>query len=276
MALPTRTNAVLIPFYNLGLADISGEEISWAVTACEGRLVQSVHHAGTTPLIDSVGGTFDIRKDTAAIYQTWTAATGILEVATAKLLPNTGADTDSIVGGMYEYTFVLTASNGEQIRTPEINFIIDADTSYTLTDDRIAYGDVKAIASEPLEYRTPRNVSFGWAVFESDIACSVGDGKIGFVAPAWLVSRNIVDMQVSVSTPGTTGTMDIQLRRTRAGAAVDVFSAPVTVASGAYTASNETVDIANDDIQAGDMFFLDRDTVHTSPALGLSAVVTAL
>lgn len=116
---------------------------------------------------------------------------------------------------------------------------------------------------------------FGWVVFESDVACSVGDGKAGAPAPAWAVGLNITDLQVSVATPGTGSTMEIQLRRVRAGTPVDVLTTPVSVAAGEYTAANETVDLDNDDIEAGDMFYLDRDAVHDTPAFGLSAICTA-
>jgi hypothetical protein len=68
--------------------------------------------------------------------------------------------------------------------------------------------------------------------------------------------------------------MDIQLRRVRGATAVDVLTTKVTVNSGAYTANDESVNTANDDIAAGDMFYPDVDTIHTVAALGLSVTVT--
>ena len=116
--------------------------------------------------------------------------------------------------------------------------------------------------------------SFGWVVFEGTSACAVGDGEAGFAAPAWMTSYEVVDVQASVSTPGTTGTMDLTVRRVRAGAAVNVTATPVTVDSGAFTANDSVIDAGNNDIQAGDMFYVDRDAVHETAAKGLSVIVT--
>jgi len=116
--------------------------------------------------------------------------------------------------------------------------------------------------------------SFGWIVFESGDACVLGDGLAGFAAPAWMTTYRVTDVQVSVFTPGVTGTMDIQVRRVRSGAAVDVLSTPVTLGSGEFTIGDGVVDAGNADIEAGDLFYIDRDAIHATPAEGLSVMVT--
>lgn len=126
--------------------------------------------------------------------------------------------------------------------------------------------------SRNLSDATKKSVSF--TLFDSDQTVATGNGVQGFCVPDSMANMNLIDARASVYATGTTGTMDIQVRRSRAGTDADMLSIKVTVGSGEYTVNDETVDLANDDINAGDLIFIDVDTVHTTPATGLSVVLT--
>jgi len=118
------------------------------------------------------------------------------------------------------------------------------------------------------------------ALYQSDTACAVADGKIGFVVPA---SMNGMDLSALVASctgaVGTTGTMDVQVRRLRAGAEVNMLSVALTIDSGEWTnltaETGYTIDTDNDDLATGDVIFFDVDGVHTTPAEGLTITATA-
>jgi hypothetical protein len=117
--------------------------------------------------------------------------------------------------------------------------------------------------------------SFGIGLFESDTSVAVVTGKIGVPAPAKLNGFNIVDVLIAVDSPGITGTTDVQLLRRRGGVEVNVLSVEVTLGDQWY-ANDGTVNLSNDDIQTGDMFYLKVTGVHSgTPPLGLSGVVSA-
>lgn len=91
---------------------------------------------------------------------------------------------------------------------------------------------------------------------------------IGSELNAWTIKN----VRASVYTKGVTGTMDIQIRRVRAGATVDVLSTLVTVGDE-YTVADGVINAANDDLATGDLLFVDVDTTHTTPAKGLSIII---
>lgn len=105
---------------------------------------------------------------------------------------------------------------------------------------------------------------------------AVGDGQAMFTVPVelngWTLSLPVGD----VATAGTTGTMDFQLRRVRAGAAVDILSTKLTFDSTEATtrtaAAAAVVNASNDDLATGDKIFLDIDAVQTTAAKGLGTI----
>jgi hypothetical protein len=117
------------------------------------------------------------------------------------------------------------------------------------------------------------------AVFGSSTACAVGNGTTGIVVPAALNGMNIVEVVAAVHTAGTTGTMDIQIRRRRGSTDTDVLSTKATIDTTEHTsvtaATAYVVNTANDDLATGDMIFVDVDAIHTTAALGLSVVISA-
>lgn len=113
-------------------------------------------------------------------------------------------------------------------------------------------------------------------VKQSDQDTAVADGKDGFVVPSSINGWNLVGATASVVTAGTTGTLDIQVRRVRGADSADMLSTKITVNSAEYTASDGVVDAANDDVATGDMIFVDVDAVHTTAAKGLSVTLEFL
>lgn len=109
-------------------------------------------------------------------------------------------------------------------------------------------------------------------VFDSDEDCATGDGTMGIGIGSELNAWMIKNVRASVYTKGVTGTMDIQIRRVRAGATVDVLSTKVTVGDE-YTVADGVINAANDDLATGDLLFVDVDTTHTTPAKGLSIII---
>jgi len=78
----------------------------------------------------------------------------------------------------------------------------------------------------------------------------------------------------AVHTKGITGTTDVQLRRRRAGSDVDMLSTKITIGDE-WFAADGVINEANDDVNTGDMIYVDVDAVHSGTApKGLSATLT--
>ncbi len=135
------------------------------------------------------------------------------------------------------------------------------DTGRTLTPDGLAGSDYgKRIL----------------AIVHSDGATAVvtGDGEVGIPITAELNGWNVVDVQANVRDKGVTGTTDIMIRRWRAGVDVNMLSTPITIGDE-YFASDGVIDAANDDLNTGDMLYVDVDGIHSGTAPnGLSVAIT--
>lgn len=155
--------------------------------------------------------------------------------------------------------------------TPSVTVLVNPVESRAVTVEAGRQGPAGAAAS------TIR--AFSIAVFDSDVNCSTGDGKLGFCVPATMAGMDVTDIVCTSHTAGTTGTMDIQLRRRRVATDADVLSTVVTVdttePSSITAATAHTINTSNDDLLEGDLLFIDVDSVHTTPALGLTVTVTA-
>ncbi len=115
--------------------------------------------------------------------------------------------------------------------------------------------------------------TFVFALAGSGTALAVADGTLGLVVPAIYAGYNLVDVEVACHTKGVTGTSDIQLRRRRAGADVDMLTTKLTLGDEYYV-SDETIDTDNDDLAAGDLIYIDVDAVHTTPPQGVTVIFT--
>ena len=112
-----------------------------------------------------------------------------------------------------------------------------------------------------------------WSIVDSDTAVTTGDGVVALTIPASMNGMNLVDVVCSVHTKGITGATDIQIRRRRAGANVDVLSTKITIGDEFY-ASDEVINASNDDVNTGDQYYIDVDAIHSGTAPnGLSCVL---
>lgn len=101
-------------------------------------------------------------------------------------------------------------------------------------------------------------------------------GKAYILIPLLVDLANLIDAVISLSTPGSTITQ-VQLRRFRAGVDDDMLSTALTIDAGDYTSLSATtpgvIDTANDDVQVGDLIFIDVD-IAGNGAKGLYVQLT--
>ena len=114
-------------------------------------------------------------------------------------------------------------------------------------------------------------------VFAPTVECETGDGASYVIVPAIWNGRTITAVRAVVATAGTTGTMDIQIRRVRSGSAVDVLSTKLTIDStetSSDTATPAVINTSNDDVNTDDLLFIDVDAIQATPADGLWIYIT--
>lgn len=113
----------------------------------------------------------------------------------------------------------------------------------------------------------------GVQVFDSATNTATGDGKAFFRVPSVMNGWNLVGVALQVYTAGTTGTTDVQIRRTRSGSSVDMLSTKVTVDSAetdsSTAATAAVINTSNDDVSTGDRIAIDVDAVSTTAAQGM-------
>lgn len=121
--------------------------------------------------------------------------------------------------------------------------------------------------------------SFSIAVFDSATDCATGNGVIAFCVPASMASMDITDVVATAHTAGTTGTMDVQVRRRRVTTDADVLSTKLTIdsteVSSITAAAAHVINASNDDLNEGDLIYIDVDAVQTTEAKGLTVTITA-
>lgn len=113
----------------------------------------------------------------------------------------------------------------------------------------------------------------GVQVVDSLTNTSTGDGKAFFRVPSVMNGWNLVAVAAHIYTAGTTNTTDVQIRRTRSAANVDMLSTKITIDSTEVdtltAATPAVINASNDDVNTGDKISIDVDAVHTTPAQGL-------
>ena len=114
---------------------------------------------------------------------------------------------------------------------------------------------------------------FCLAPFESTTDVAIGNGEVGFTVPASLNTLDLTAAVASVHTQGVTNTTDVQIRRRRAGADVDMLSTVITIGAEFFVADG-VIDGTKDDILTGDQIYIDVDAVHTTPPKGLSVTLS--
>jgi len=122
-------------------------------------------------------------------------------------------------------------------------------------------------------HENTKNLIF-FNVFDSDVSVSVVDGKKAFTVPAYMTTFVLVAAIASVHTKGVTATTDIQLRRRRTGADVDMLSTKITIGDE-YFAADSVINTSYDDVITGDQIYVDIDTIHSGTApKGLAVTLT--
>ena len=116
---------------------------------------------------------------------------------------------------------------------------------------------------------------FRYLMLKSDSSAddaTVADGVFGIPIPEEFDTWDVLDVIGIAHTAGATNTTDIQVRRRRSGAEVDVLTTPVTLAGQTY-ANDGSINGANDDLATGDILYGDVDAVETTPPKGLIILV---
>ena len=229
---------------------------------------------------------------TARVLGRNTASTGAIEVLST--LPNTVQDNITRLGTVTTGSFPAANISGTTLAasvvTSSITTVgtlvagnVDAAVSSAST---IAAGKAEAsIASEvntgtdTARYVSPDSLAgsnFGARiliipVFDEATAAATGDGKKFFRLPSELNGMNLVRVAADVTTAGTTGTLDIQIRNVTQTA--DMLSTKITIDTGeessATAATAAVIDTNNDDVATDDKIAIDIDAVHTTPSQGL-------
>lgn len=109
-------------------------------------------------------------------------------------------------------------------------------------------------------------------------AIVTGDGQGMFLVPAAMNTMELTSVLGVARTAGTgSGTMDVQFRRRRAGADVDMLSTKLTwdaTEPSTATGAAYVINTSNDDLATGDIIYVDVDTVHgTAAAQGVLVVM---
>lgn len=179
-----------------------------------------------------------------------------------------------------------TAGAYENLTQAEVRTIIGntSDTNVglvelaTIAETNTGTDATRAVTPDGLAGSVFGERGFSISSFPAGTNVAVGDGTTAFVVPAFMNGMNLVAAVAGVHTAGTTGTMDIQIRRRRSTTNADMLTVKLTIdsteADSTTAATGITIDSANDDIQTGDKIYIDVDAVHTTPAQGLSTTLT--
>ena len=160
-------------------------------------------------------------------------------------------------------------------------FVLEADDSAgtvcSSAEINTGTDNAKFVSPDALAGSNAFTKEAAWTIVDSDTVTAVADGKQAFVVPASMVGMNLIDVTASVHdlNSASGGTTTVVIRRVRGATPADMTSTGVTISHDAYTASDETVDAANDDLALGDKIYVDVNAVTTGAVQkGLS--VTAL
>ncbi len=128
------------------------------------------------------------------------------------------------------------------------------------------------VAGVPYSAITGMQKEIGWTIKDATVDTAIADGAQAAVIPASFNGMNLIDVTCSVAdlNSAASGATTVVLRRVRGATAVDMTSTGVTIAYNEYTASDETVDTANDDVATGDKIYVDVNAVTSAVQKGLS------
>lgn len=192
-------------------------------------------------------------------------------------------------------TFALiaqTITNGVTTSAPSQDAVFDA---LALKLDATAYDDATAAetttGTSTTKYVSPDGLAgseFGKrtvSILVSDPngdAITTGDGKAVFPVDTTLNGMNLVAVKGYLSTVSSSGAPNVQIRRSRRSSATarttaDMLSTALTIDASEFesadAATAAVINTSNDDVQTGDMIFVDIDGAGTG-AKGLQVLLT--
>lgn len=179
-----------------------------------------------------------------------------------------------------------TAGAYENLTQAEVRTIIGAasDTNTgvvelaTISETNTGTDATRAVTPDGLAGSVFGEKSVCISSFPAGTATATGNGTTSFVIPASMNGMNLVSAVAAVDTAGTTGTTNIMIRRRRQVTNADMLTVALTIdsteADSTTAATGMTIDGANDDVATGDKIYIDVDAVSTTPAQGLSTVLT--
>ena len=239
--------------------------------------------------------TIKLRRDSAA---DWTSANPTLaegevgiETDTDKMKVGDGSTVWSSLSYMFQTASIaddsLTEAKLDVTNSPTDNYVLSYDSASSgftwvvysaapavATSAEINTGtdNAKFISPDALAGSFAGSKEAAWTIVDSDTDTAVADGKQAFIVPSSMVGYNLVDVTASVHdlNSAASGTTTVVIRRVRGATAVDMTSTGVTIAYGAYTASDETVNTSNDDLALGDKLYVDVNAITTAVQKGLS------
>lgn len=127
------------------------------------------------------------------------------------------------------------------------------------------------MAEYPLIHKEEKEMAIPVVASDTDVA--TGDGTTIIPISEEFDGLNLEYVMAVVHTVGSgAGTTDIQIRRRRIGADVDMLSAKIQLDNEIYS-NTCTIDTSNDDVQEGDMLFIDIDAVEGTAPKGLAIML---
>ncbi len=181
------------------------------------------------------------------------------------------ADTDAVTGTLPAGNLPTASTTASGIAEAAIGSEVDTGT------DAARYVTPDALAGSTIFGRRAIQV----VVFDFTTANATGDGKFYLWMPPEINGMNLVAISAQVISVGTTGTLNVDIARCAAvatgnacsGTVVDVLSTNLTIDSNeddsSTAAAAAVIDTANDDVSTGQVYRIDVDAIHTTPAQGL-------
>lgn len=180
---------------------------------------------------------------------------------------NTSGDVDANTGD--SATAFFDAGTIEAARLPDASVTAEGVSELATTAETSTGTDAaRTVTPDGLSGSVYGQKEIGWTITDSDTDTATGDGVQAAVIPASMNGMNLTDVTCSVHAlnSATGGATTVVLRRVRGATAVDMTSTGVTIAYDAYTASDETVNTSNDDLQTGDKIYPDVNAITTGAA----------
>ena len=196
-------------------------------------------------------------------------------------------------GGVTDATYVTLSTNG----TLTDERVLTAGTGITLTDAGAGSTVTVAVRSASdtqtgiVELATAAETTTGTdatravtpdglagsefgvevvGIMASDMttAITTGDGKAGFMVPTKLNGWNLIRANAGLlGAQSTSGLPTVQIRRVRSGSAADMLTTKITIDANESTshtaATPPVIDTSNDDVQTGDLIYVDVDVAGT-------------